>query len=81
MFVAEPVLSACKADQGIAAVCVWYMQLSTDQVARALRVSSGALVQSVLPNSGAAKAGLLPTRRGLTGIITGDNIDHDASQH
>lgn len=47
------------------------MQLSTDQVAKALRVSSGALVQSVSPNSAAAKAGLLPTRRGLTGIITG----------
>ncbi|KAL3159581.1 hypothetical protein ABBQ38_009994 [Trebouxia sp. C0009 RCD-2024] len=50
------------------------IQLSTDQVARALRVSSGALVQSVGPNSAAVKAGLLPTRRGLTGIITGDVI-------
>lgn len=50
------------------------IQLSTDQVAKALRVSSGALVQSVSPNSAAAKAGLLPTRRGLTGIITGDVI-------
>ena len=49
----------------------WWVQLSTDQVAKALRVSSGALVQSVGPNSAAAKAGLLPTRRGLTGIITG----------
>ena len=34
-------------------------------------MSSGALVQSVGPNSAAAKAGLLPTRRGLTGIVTG----------
>ncbi|DBB09887.1 hypothetical protein WJX82_007791 [Trebouxia sp. C0006] len=50
------------------------IQLSTDQVAKALRVSSGALVQSVGPNSAAAKAGLLPTRRGLTGIVTGDVI-------
>ena len=50
----------------------WRLQLSTDQVAKALRVSSGALVQSVGPNSAAAKAGLLPTRRGLTGIVTGD---------
>ncbi len=49
----------------------WWLQLSTDQVAKALRVSSGALVQSVGPNSAAAKAGLLPTRRGLTGIVTG----------
>ena len=49
----------------------WRLQLSTDQVAKALRVSSGALVQSVGPNSAAAKAGLLPTRRGLTGIVTG----------
>ncbi len=50
---------------------LWWLQLSTDQVAKALRVSSGALVQSVGPNSAAAKAGLLPTRRGLTGIVTG----------
>lgn len=28
-------------------------------------------MQSVGPNSAAAKAGLLPTRRGLTGIVTG----------
>ena len=56
---------------GLPSACLCCLQLSTDQVARALRVSSGALVQSVGPNSAAAKAGLLPTRRGLTGIVTG----------
>lgn len=50
------------------------LQLSTDQVARALRVSTGAMVQSVTPGSAAAKAGLLGTRRGLTGIVAGDNV-------
>ncbi len=38
-------------------------QVATDQVARALKVRSGALIQFVAPNSPAAKAGLLPTRR------------------
>ncbi|KAK9811738.1 hypothetical protein WJX72_009303 [[Myrmecia] bisecta] len=50
------------------------VQLSTDQVARALKVKKGALVQSVTPNSAAAKAGFLPTRRSLGGIVRGDVI-------
>ena len=38
-------------------------QVASDQVARALKVGSGALIQSVTPGSAAAKAGLLATRR------------------
>ena len=41
------------------------LQVATDQVARALKVQSGALIQFVSPNSPAASAGLLPTRRFL----------------
>lgn len=36
--------------------------------------SQGVLVQAVLPGSAAAAAGLLPTRRGLGGIIAGDLV-------
>lgn len=36
--------------------------------------SQGVLVQGVLPGSAAAAAGLLPTRRGLGGIIAGDLV-------
>ena len=36
--------------------------------------SQGALVQTVTPGSAAAAAGLLPTRRGLGGIVAGDLI-------
>jgi len=38
-------------------------QIATDQMARALKVNQGALVQAVAPNSAAAKAGLQATRR------------------
>ena len=50
------------------------LQLSTDSVARQLKVVKGALVQAVSKGSQADKAGLLPTRRGLGGIIRGDVI-------
>ncbi len=43
-------------------------------VARQLRVNRGAVVQAVAPNSAAARAGLLPTRRSLSGIVAGDVI-------
>ena len=43
-------------------------------VARQLRVNRGAVVQAVAPNSAAARAGLLPTRRALSGIVAGDVI-------
>lgn len=48
--------------------------MASPAVAARLNVSSGALVQSVVSGGAAEKAGLLPTRRGLAGIITGDVI-------
>lgn len=47
------------------------VQVAPENVMRALKVNKGALVQTVDPNSAAAKAGLLPTRRGLSGIVPG----------
>lgn len=46
-------------------------QVAPDNIARALKVNKGALIQTVDPNSAAAKAGLLATRRGLGGIVPG----------
>lgn len=43
-------------------------------MAARLQVRGGALVQTVLSGSAAEKAGVLATRRGLAGIITGDII-------
>jgi len=43
-------------------------------VTQSLRVSEGALVQTVDSNGAAAQAGVLGTRRGLGGIIAGDVI-------
>lgn len=48
--------------------------MASEAVARQLRVNRGAVVQAVAPNSAAAKAGLLPTRRALSGIVAGDVI-------
>jgi S1-C subfamily serine protease len=48
--------------------------LAPESIASQLRVKGGALVQAVPPGSNAAAAGLLPTRRGLGGIVTGDVI-------
>lgn len=50
------------------------VQIATDQVARALKVSRGALIQTLDSKTAASKAGLLPTRRTLTGIARGDVI-------
>lgn len=50
------------------------MQVASEAVARQLRVNRGAVIQAVAPNSAAAKAGLLPTRRALSGIVAGDVI-------
>ncbi|KXZ45340.1 hypothetical protein GPECTOR_56g437 [Gonium pectorale] len=49
-------------------------QIATDSVAQRLNVGRGALIQAITPGGAAEKAGLLPTRRGLSGIITGDVI-------
>ena len=48
--------------------------LAPESIAAQLRVKGGALVQAVEPGSAAERAGLLPTRRGLGGIVTGDVI-------
>eukprot|EP00271_Cylindrocystis_brebissonii_P023439 TRINITY_DN9721_c0_g2_i1.p1 TRINITY_DN9721_c0_g2~~TRINITY_DN9721_c0_g2_i1.p1 ORF type:complete len:481 (-),score=55.33 TRINITY_DN9721_c0_g2_i1:410-1852(-) len=51
------------------------VQLASDTVAKQLNVKEGALVLAVPQGSAAARAGLLPTRRGLAGNITlGDVI-------
>lgn len=47
-------------------------QIAADPVARALKVSDGAMIQTVEANSPAAAAGLLGTRRGLGGIVAGE---------
>ncbi|GLI70035.1 hypothetical protein VaNZ11_014773, partial [Volvox africanus] len=49
-------------------------QIASDSVAQRLKVSRGALIQTVAPGGTADKAGLLPTRRGLSGIVLGDVI-------
>ena len=52
--------------------CLKLQQVASDQVAATLRVKRGALLQSVPAGSAAAKAGLQATRRGLTGVIIGE---------
>ncbi|KAG2449040.1 hypothetical protein HYH02_005791 [Chlamydomonas schloesseri] len=49
-------------------------QIAPDTVAARLNVGRGALIQSVTAGGAAEKAGLLPTRRGLSGIVAGDVI-------
>ncbi|KAG2444682.1 hypothetical protein HXX76_001426 [Chlamydomonas incerta] len=49
-------------------------QIAADTVAARLNVGRGALIQSVVAGGAADKAGLLPTRRGLSGIVAGDVI-------
>ena len=48
--------------------------LAPESIASQLRVKGGALVQAVIPDSAASKAGLLATRRGFGGIVTGDVV-------
>ncbi|PNH07229.1 Protease Do-like 8, chloroplastic [Tetrabaena socialis] len=50
------------------------VQIANDGVAQRLKVGRGALIQAVTPGGAGDKAGLLPTRRGLSGIVTGDVI-------
>lgn len=50
------------------------VQLASAKVAKQLAVPTGALIQAVAPGSAAAKAGLLPTRRGIGGIVVGDVV-------
>jgi len=48
--------------------------LAPETIASQLRVKGGALVQAVKAGSTAEAAGLLPTRRGFGGIVTGDVV-------
>lgn len=50
------------------------VQIASDAIAQRLKVGRGALVQGLTAGGAGDKAGLLPTRRGLSGIITGDVI-------
>ena len=52
------------------------VQIAPDPVARALKVSEGAMIQVVNPDSPAAAAGLLGTRRGLGGIVAGKDLSY-----
>jgi S1-C subfamily serine protease len=52
-------------------VCI---QVASDSIAAKLKVRQGALLSAVTAGSAAAAAGLLPTRRGLTGVLAGDVI-------
>ena len=47
------------------------VQIAADTVAARLNVGRGALIQAVTAGGAAEKAGLLPTRRGLSGIVAG----------
>ena len=49
-------------------------QVASDAIAAKLKVRQGALLSAVAAGSAAAAAGLLPTRRGLAGVLTGDVI-------
>jgi S1-C subfamily serine protease len=49
-------------------------QVASDAIAAKLKVAQGALLSAVQPGSPADAAGLLPTRRGLTGVLAGDVI-------
>ena len=48
--------------------------MASDEVARRLQIMQGACLQSVESDGAAAIAGLLPMRRGLSGIVAGDVI-------
>lgn len=50
------------------------VQFAKDNVARQFSVTNGALAQFVDEKSNAGKAGLLPTRRSLGGIVPGDVV-------
>ena len=50
------------------------VQVANEAVARTLKVPRGAMVQSVLPGSPGEKAGLLPPRRSLGGVLPGDVV-------
>jgi S1-C subfamily serine protease len=56
-------------------------QVASEAVAKQLRVNRGAVIQAIAPDSAAARAGLLPTRRALSGIVAGDVITAIDGRH
>jgi S1-C subfamily serine protease len=50
------------------------VQIASEAVAQKLQAGRGALVAAVAADGAAARAGVLPTRRGLSGIVAGDLI-------
>ena len=48
--------------------------MAKEAVARTLKIPSGAMVQSVLAGGAGERAGLLPLRRSLGGILPGDVV-------
>jgi S1-C subfamily serine protease len=50
------------------------VQVASDSIAAKLKVRQGALLSAVAGGSPAAAAGLLPTRRGLAGVLAGDIV-------
>jgi S1-C subfamily serine protease len=50
------------------------VQVASEAVAQKLQVGRGALVQALVADGAGARAGLLATRRGLSGIVAGDVI-------
>ncbi|KAL4431590.1 hypothetical protein ABPG77_001432 [Micractinium sp. CCAP 211/92] len=50
------------------------IQPAADPIARSFKVSEGVMIQTAEPKGPAAVAGLLPTRRGLGGVVAGDVI-------
>ena len=49
-------------------------QVAKEAVARTLKIPSGAMVQSVAAGGAGERAGLLPPRRSLGGILPGDVV-------
>jgi len=49
-------------------------QVANETVARTLKVPRGAMVQSVAPGGAGERAGLLPPRRSLGGVLPGDVV-------
>lgn len=53
------------------------IQPAADPIARSFKVSEGVMIQTAEPKGPAAVAGLLPTRRGLGGVVAGEARDGD----
>ena len=50
------------------------LKFTSDEVCKQFKSPEGAMIQSIRPGSPAEKAGLLPLRRGLSGVLAGDIV-------